>query len=237
MPVTCAWDFRCEHSSLIDILNLDCILGQDSNETGNETDHNVSNNQDGQDSADQPTASFKEDSGDTDDSPMSVEAHVSLARTYRMPFTHSFMRMNSNWSIIERTRARNMKDLATELDIPQLLNILRRFLQSQLQDDDRDPEDVPLDECPFYDGSVCVYHSASSTFYAPSDVSGLHGMRRKHIRCSPMWRNEGPRYDCVFVVTNPHAEGMLGLDVAHVLCFFFIQVPRHHLSVCGHTLV
>ncbi|KAI6145842.1 hypothetical protein BKA82DRAFT_3941286, partial [Pisolithus tinctorius] len=65
----------------------------------------------------------------------------------------------------------------------------------------------------FYDGSVCVYNSASSMFYAPSDVSGLHGMHREHICCSPMWRNEGPHYDCVFIVTDPHAEGMLGLDI------------------------
>jgi len=131
------------------------------------------------------------------------------------------MHMNSDWSIIEHACARNMKDLATELDMPQLLDVLRRFLQSQLQDDDRHPEDVPLDECPFYDGFIRVYNSMSSMFYAPSDVSGLHGMRREHICCSPMWRNEGPRYDCVFVVTNPQAEGMLGLDVARILCFFF----------------
>ena len=101
--------------------------------------------------------------------------------------------MHSNWSIIERTRARNMRDLATELDKPQLLDILCRFLQSQLQYDDRDPEDVPLDECPFYDGSIHVYNSASSTFYTPSDMSGLHGMHHEHICCSPMWRKEGHR--------------------------------------------
>jgi len=83
------------------------------------------------------------------------------------------MHMNSDWSIIEHACARNMKDLATELDMPQLLYVLRRFLQSQLQDDDHHPEDVPLDECPFYDGFICVYNSTSSTFYAPSDVSGL----------------------------------------------------------------
>ncbi|KAI6008635.1 hypothetical protein EDC04DRAFT_2547997, partial [Pisolithus marmoratus] len=27
-------------------------------------------------------------------------------------------------------------------------------------------------------------------------------------------------YDCVFVITNPHTQGMLGLDVTRVLCFF-----------------
>ena len=148
------------------------------------------------------------------------------------------MGMDSNWSITEHTHAKNMRDLATELDKPQLLDILHCFLQLQLHHDDRDPEDVPLDECPFYDGSIRVYNSTSSMFYAPSDVSGLHGMRCEHICCSPVWRKQGPCYDCVFIVTNPHVEGMLGLDVAHVVCFFFfIQVPRHGVSVCDHTLV
>ncbi|KAI6009055.1 hypothetical protein EDC04DRAFT_2581777, partial [Pisolithus marmoratus] len=123
--------------------------------------------------------------------------------------------------ITEHMHARNMRrDLAIELNIPQFHDILQCFLQSQLQHDDHDPEDAPLDECPFYDGSVHVYNSASSMFYAPSDVSGLHGMCHKHIHCFPTWRNEGPCYDCVFVVTNPHMKGMLGLDVACVLCFF-----------------
>ena len=131
-----------------------------------------------------------------------------------------------------------MRSLATKLDIPQLVDILHRFLQLQLQHDNRNPEDVPLDKCPFYDGPVNVYNSASSMFYAPSDMSGLHGMRCKHMRCSPMWRNAGPHYDCIFVVTNPHVEGMLGLDVTRVLCFFFfIQVPRHGVSLCDHMLV
>ncbi|KAI5996903.1 hypothetical protein F5J12DRAFT_907013 [Pisolithus orientalis] len=154
-------------------------LEQYTNKTSNETNHNVSNNQDCKDGADEPTASFEEDPGDMDNSPM---------------------------------------DLATKLNIPQLLNILRCFLQLQLQQDVPNLEDVPLDECPFYDGCICVYNSASSTFYAPSDVSGLHSMNHKHIHCSPTWRNKGPCYDCVFIVTNPHVEGMLGLDVTCILC-------------------
>ena len=35
-----------------------------------------------------------------------------------------------------------------------------------------------------------------------------------------MWRKEGPQLDCAFIVTNPQAEGMRGLDVARILCFF-----------------
>ncbi|KAI6146653.1 hypothetical protein BKA82DRAFT_145976 [Pisolithus tinctorius] len=45
-------------------------------------------------------------------------------------------------------------------------------------------------------------------------------MCHKYIHSCPMWRNEGPCFDCIFVVTDPEAEGMHGLDIAHVLCFF-----------------
>lgn len=45
-------------------------------------------------------------------------------------------------------------------------------------------------------------------------------MRTEYIRACRLWRNEAPRYDCVFVNTNPELEGMQGLDVACVLCFF-----------------
>ena len=99
--------------------------------------------------------------------------------------------------------------------------MLRRFLYLQLDPmDARDPEDIPLQECPFYDGKLYVYNSACSMFFSPSDLSGIHGMRREYICSCPMWRNEGPRLDCVFVVTDPQAEGMRSLDVARVLCFF-----------------
>ncbi|KIM51190.1 hypothetical protein SCLCIDRAFT_33649 [Scleroderma citrinum Foug A] len=123
---------------------------QYANETSNVTDHDGLDNQDREDGADESTASSEEDP----DNPIS-------------------MGMDSNWSITEHTHAKNMRDLATELDKPQLLDILHRFLQLQLHHDDRDPEDVPLDECPFYDGSICVYNSASSMFYAPSDYLGM----------------------------------------------------------------
>ena len=68
----------------------------------------------------------------------------------------------------------------------------------------------------------------------PSDLSGLYGMHREYIRSCPMWRNESPHSDCIFVVTDLQAEGMHGLDVACVLCFFhstiwakFILVPLY----------
>ncbi|KAI5996391.1 hypothetical protein EDD15DRAFT_2387356 [Pisolithus albus] len=206
-------DFQ-DHGMLTGTCLLDAIGTQGHNNHHNEAGHphDASSNRSSGIDADKPTASYEEEEGDTDDSPMSVKAHVSLAQTHHK---------NSNRLILERKRARNMQDLAIELNTPRLIDTLRRFLQLQLyRDDDRDLEDVPLDECPLYDGSVHVYNSACSTFYAPSDTSGIHGMCREYIRSCPEWRNTGPRYDCVYVVTEPRVEGMLGLDVARVLCFF-----------------
>jgi hypothetical protein len=45
-------------------------------------------------------------------------------------------------------------------------------------------------------------------------------MRREQIRACPSWRGVYPRNDCVFVNTNSDLEGMKGLEVARVRCFF-----------------
>ncbi|KAI6139091.1 hypothetical protein BKA82DRAFT_4332380 [Pisolithus tinctorius] len=143
------------------------------------------------DEAEEPTASYEEDSSDTVDTPMTINTHVLLARTY------------------------------PELEIPQFPEILRRFLHGQLYPADAcDPQEIPFDECPFYDGKLRIYNSASSTFFVLSNLSSIYGMHREYIHSCPMWRNEGPCFDCVFVVTDPQAEGMRALDVACVLCFF-----------------
>lgn len=41
---------------------------------------------------------------------------------------------------------------------------------------------------------------------------------------SPNWRNEHARRDCVFVITDPNAHGMRGMDVARVLTFFSFRL-------------
>jgi hypothetical protein len=75
-----------------------------------------------------------------------------------------------------------------------------------------------------------VYTSAISTFRAPSDLSGIGGMRRERIRATPTWKKgsaasapASARYDCVFVNTDPAANGFLGLDVARVRLFFSFE--------------
>ncbi|KAG1759774.1 hypothetical protein EDD22DRAFT_782075, partial [Suillus occidentalis] len=67
---------------------------------------------------------------------------------------------------------------------------------------------------------IWVFNSACSRFFAPSDLSGIGGMRIEYIRACPMWRNEAPRYDCVFVNIGPEDVGIRGLKVARIRAFF-----------------
>ncbi|KAI6155605.1 hypothetical protein BKA82DRAFT_4326734 [Pisolithus tinctorius] len=148
--------------------------------------------------AEEPTASYEEDSGNTVDTPMTINAH----------------------SILERKRAKDVGSLAAELEMPQFPEILCRFLHGQLYPADaHDPQEIPFDECPFYDGKLHIYNSTSLTFFAPSNLSGIYSMHREYILPQGHFMFQH-RFDCVFVVTDPQAEGMRALDVARVLCFF-----------------
>ncbi|KAI6098291.1 hypothetical protein EDD16DRAFT_1768168 [Pisolithus croceorrhizus] len=181
------------------------VLGLGTDETHDQR-HSIEECANAAGDSEERTASYEEESGEVIDDQMAVDAHVSLAHRY------------------QHARARNVGALATELGVLDLAHLLRHFLQSQLYPNDlRNPEDIPYQECPVYEGRIRVYNSACSTFFAPSDLSGIHGMRHEHIRSCPMWRNAGPRFDCIFIVTDPQAEGMRGLDVAHVLCFFLFK--------------
>ncbi|KAG2093742.1 uncharacterized protein F5147DRAFT_747883 [Suillus discolor] len=122
---------------------------------------------------------------------------------------------------LQRTRAQTVPELASEVNVPYLRRLIRHFLFSQLfRNDPCNPEDVPAASCPRHNGRLHVLNSAAATFYAPSDPSGIGGMRREQIHACPSWRNVYPRNDCVFVNTNSDLEGMKGLEVARVRCFF-----------------
>ena len=117
--------------------------------------------------------------------------------------------------MITQDTKRTAADLAIHLNQPQLPVLLRRFLYTQLQD--ADAMDVPLSDCPNISGKISLHYSAATTFYAPSDPSGLHGIYREHIRATPAWRNEGSRYDCAFINRDPDQPGMRGLDIGRIL--------------------
>ncbi|KAF8816751.1 hypothetical protein BYT27DRAFT_7220468 [Phlegmacium glaucopus] len=95
-----------------------------------------------------------------------------------------------------------------------LSSLLHAFLDDQLReselgDVDSDSDDDLLEGI----SPISVYHSAVASFYAPSDPSGIRGMRRERI-CT------GPRRDCAFVVEKQNERGFRGMSVVRIKLFF-----------------
>lgn len=106
---------------------------------------------------------------------------------------------------------RELNALAEHIHVPSLPELTLEFLVDQLG---------PTVHLPIIDSKISVFNSAVATFYAPSDPSGVRGMRRERIRSTSAWRKRGPRRDCAFVVENEDLPGMRGLRVVRVRLFF-----------------
>lgn len=70
---------------------------------------------------------------------------------------------------------------------------------------------------------VRVFHSLSVSFYSSSDESGMRGMRREHVRCTPNWFNRGERRDTILIHTDPTKEGFDRMDVGRVKVLFSFE--------------
>ncbi len=149
---------------------------------------------------------------------------------------------NYNTSI-EPKYPRHLKDLSLKIGVASFPHLLSRFIaeqmvlkrqvateentaavsvhsgRSELEPENRWRESRPLE----FKSLISVYHSATSIFRAPSDLSGMSGLKRELIRSAPNWRNKGPRRDCVFVETDPDSKGMRGLNIARVRLIFSFQ--------------
>ncbi|KZP25615.1 hypothetical protein FIBSPDRAFT_733491 [Athelia psychrophila] len=114
---------------------------------------------------------------------------------------------------LARTRARNyprtITELADHIHEPTLPHLADIFLAEQL-----DVEEAIITS------KISVFNSAVAMFYAPSDPSGIRGLRREHIRCTPSWRGRGSRRDTAFVAEDQDKPGMKGLRVVRVKLFF-----------------
>ena len=112
--------------------------------------------------------------------------------------------------------------LANHLNEPNLSDYIRRFLYDRLYPDaDVCGMDAPIEDCPTVSPflRLKVFHSATATYYAPSDLSGIGGMHRERIRATPTWQNGPGRYDCIFVDNEPDIDGFAGLHVVRVKLF------------------
>ena len=78
-----------------------------------------------------------------------------------------------------------------------------------------------------------LQNSASRAQYLEASDMEPAGTCSSMNTVSLNWRNEGPRQDCVFVVTNPDRVGFQGMDVVHVLCFFSfsLQGPLYPCAI------
>ncbi|KAK0434113.1 hypothetical protein EV421DRAFT_1909618 [Armillaria borealis] len=108
--------------------------------------------------------------------------------------------------------------LGVHIQHPTLPALIGHFLRDQLSRSHADSGSAE-DDLPIPD-RISVFHSAVATFFAPSDMSGLHGMKRERICSTPSWRKKGPCRDCAYVVEDEEKEGFKGMSVVHVHLFF-----------------
>lgn len=140
---------------------------------------------------------------------------------------------------LERGYPKYLTELAANIDQPNLPALVRRFLYDQLNPNgDAHSDELPLNECPYYNGRVFIYHSAIARFYAPSDLCGAGGMYHERIRSLPAWQGEYARRDTVFIETDSSVPGMLGMCVGRVLLFFsFMHEGQYYPCALVHWFV
>ena len=84
------------------------------------------------------------------------------------------------------------------------------------------PPNAPLQS---FEGIIHVHHSATATFYSPSELCGVGGLHCERIRSSPSFQGV-PRRDTVFVELDATKPGLPGMVIARVLLFFSITYRR-----------
>ncbi len=118
---------------------------------------------------------------------------------------------------------RTLDAIGAHIGTPELPRLAAIFVHNQVN------VDAPLDaheDIPTgydIDSRISVFPSAVSTYYAPSDLSGIGGMHRERIRTTQSWRSGPPRRDCVFVEKDASMEGFRGLHVARVRVFLSFE--------------
>jgi hypothetical protein len=109
-------------------------------------------------------------------------------------------------------------EFALKIELPIFPDLVQHFLYDQLYPESHlTSSDVSLSACPVFSGAISLFSSATASFYAPSDPSGIRGIRREQIRATDTWQHGPARYDCAFVSTRPDLDGMRGLEVVRVL--------------------
>ncbi|KIJ12363.1 hypothetical protein PAXINDRAFT_83109 [Paxillus involutus ATCC 200175] len=124
----------------------------------------------------------------------------------------------------QRRYPQQLNALALHIGQPRLPVLVHDFLFHQLDQVNPALSDneimTRMEQLLRFDGPISVFHSACAMFYAPSDISGIHGMRREWIRSTPSWRKKHHQHDCVFIVVDQSQPGMRGMVIGQVKLFF-----------------
>lgn len=110
-----------------------------------------------------------------------------------------------------------MHQLAQHVNEPDFSLQFKVFLYSRRHPSRPTPDDI--DARVTFSGKIQVFHSATTRFYAPSDLCGPCGMYRQRIRCNPSWYGH-PRQDTVFIVVDEDLPGMEGMLIARLHLLF-----------------
>ncbi|KAF8836748.1 hypothetical protein BDN67DRAFT_992022 [Paxillus ammoniavirescens] len=121
--------------------------------------------------------------------------------------------------------------LAIELGLPTLSNLIGRFLLDQLK-----PTNPTAQACHLtaFTGHIKISHSATATFVAPSDPSGIRRMQQEQICATPSWHHGPARYNHVFVSSDDSCEGMLSMEIT---CVFFFLISDRPDDLTGMWMV
>ena len=142
-------------------------------------------------------------------------------------------------SVVVRGYPHDAHGIAQQINQPRFPVLLHHFLWEILNPDlPRSPNEIPINECPFFECNINVYNSAIACFYAPSNLCGTGGMYHEWIQSTPNWHGEYLRQDTVFVETNAELPGMRGMVIGRVLLLFSFSF-RGHIYPCAllHWLV
>jgi hypothetical protein len=136
----------------------------------------------------------------------------------------------------------SIEKAAEKLELPSFRIMIRRFLYDQLYPDSKLPS-YQLETTAYpnlYEGlRISIFYSATATFRAPSDISGIAGMHREYIRATPSWRHGPARYDCMFVNSaddsDTESEATNHLEIARVMAFFsFVHEEEEYQCALVH---
>ena len=114
-----------------------------------------------------------------------------------------------------------------QVDEPNLMCLIQEFIYEQ-QHPGSSAHDIA--NLPQFYKKITIHTAAVATFHAPSDLSGVGGMKRKCIHAVGHWRKGPGHYDTMFINASSNnasdntrdlsVHRILGLEVVHAHLFF-----------------